>query len=148
MSKKIFVTLSSTLLLGLIFFLASCNNQEEGSDMGINIAEIDLSERGGNIDYWYERGGEIFPNNDLSQVLGQPITTDDEAIEVATEILRLEISEISFDGMSLELTSIVHDPNQNIWIFGYGVSNPDILANVFRTAIDGNTGELLRMWIE
>jgi len=101
---------------------------------------------------WHERGGTVEPRVDLTQILGQPITTRDEAIDIANKILEaksnpeMEIGQELIDGLTLELMSVEHDPAQNIWIFGYGDSGPDP-GSSFHVALDGNTGELLRMWV-
>jgi len=84
------------------------------------------------------------------QILGQPITTRDEAVEIANKVLDLESDQGQgvIGGLTLELMSVEHDPNQNIWIFGYWENNIEVDGSSFHVVVSGDTSELLRMWVE
>jgi len=122
--------------------------------IGLWFREVDLSEADWYGEYWYEIGIERSPRSDLDLILGKPINTRDEAVSVANEILISEsssetkIGEGIISGITLELMSVSHDSTQNLWLFGFGVNDLNMIASSFHVAIDGNTGELLRMWIE
>jgi len=113
--------------------------------------EVDLSEPDLSGRFWYERGGESQPISDLSQILGQPITTREEAVAIANRILEseshpdMEVGKGIIGGLILELMLVEHDPNQNIWIFQYW--QYFTLGSSLSVAVDGSTGEFLRMWV-
>ena len=115
--------------------------------IGIRFREIDLSMPvDGSNDAWDEQGLAIEPRSDLTQILGRSITTRDEAAYVANKILASEQKNGGvFGGEELELMRVEHDPNENVWIFKYWENT--IPSSEFCIAIDGNNGELIRMWV-
>ena len=148
--RKMFTIISFALLVGIVFFLTGCDNQEEvfsehkgEVDVGVRVIERDLTDRGRNMSYWYERGGDVEASIELLELLGNPIESQEEAIEIANDIL-----DAGLLSDELVLSDITHDPNQNIWIFNYGMNEPETLGWSAHVAIDGNTGELLRRWSE
>ena len=106
--------------------------------------EIDLSEQYGDGESWEDTGVDARGDVDLSQFADQAIESREMAESIANEILAQRQAE----GFSMDfvLASVSHDPIQNIWIFGYGMY-PPIPGDGFAAAIDGTTGELLRMWV-
>ena len=122
--------------------------------VGLEYREMDLSTPSVGRSLWYERGGETSLLSDLSQILGQPINTRDEAVEIANKILEsesspeMEIGQGIIGGLTLELMLVEHDPGQNIWILVYWENNVDLLSSSFHIAIDGNKGEIIRVWNE
>ena len=113
--------------------------------MEVTFTEIDMSDPDGGWYFWHERGAGATGDVDLSQFVGRPIETVEMAESVANEIL-VQYQAQGFEG-GRGLRSIRHDPAQNIWIFSYG-SYPPMPEDSFRAAVDGNTGELLRMWFD
>jgi len=116
--------------------------------IGIRYREIDLSQPYISVAIgrmWDEIGITTEPQSDLSQILGQPIATRDEAVNLANQILESE-GQI-FDGQVIELMSVEYDSSQNIWIFGYQENRMALGLMSLRVAVCGRTGELLRMWI-
>jgi len=111
----------------------------------------------GNAKYvsWDRQGGEIHPKSDSSKIRGNSIATRDEAVVVANRIFVSELAErkVFFD-MTIEmmgLREVRHDSKENIWIFGYGYALSGdfvLLAPWLMFAIDGETSELIRMWID
>jgi len=145
----------------------SCNNDptgivwiEEGERLaikgsrwiGIRYREVDLVAFYEKLSWdgrsWDERGHAIEPRSDLTQILGQIISTRDEAAYIANEIIASEGSNNIIGGLELELMNVTHDPDRNIWIFGYGVNDINLLSSSFHVAVDGESGELIRMWVE
>jgi hypothetical protein len=47
----------------------------------------------------------------------------------------------------LELAAVEHDPDKNIWLFSY-MTNPLVPSSGFGAAVNGESGELLRMWVD
>jgi len=116
--------------------------------VGIRYRELDLSQpyiSAAIGQMWDEIGITTEPRSDLSQILGQPIATREEAANLANQILESE-GQI-FDDQVIELMSVEYDPSQNIWIFGYNSNILMLGLRSLRVAVCGRTGELLRMWV-
>jgi len=45
------------------------------------------------------------------------------------------------------LAQVEYDPGKNIWIFICGVNKNHFLGSNFCFAVDGASGELIRMWV-
>jgi len=171
--KKTIAILTAILLVATAIFFTGCANRGgtrmndstetiwvEGNgrpvldecgtrSISIQYREVDLSEPDFPGGAWYESGSETtLLQSDLAQVLGRPITTRDEAADIANKILETESEQrgVDIEDIWFELMQIEHDPDQNIWIFGYWENGPDP-GSSFHVAIDGVTGELLRMWV-
>jgi len=95
--------------------------------------------------HWYEQGYTFEPLSDLTTILGQSISTREEAAYIAKQILKSEGFEI--DGLELVIRRIEHDPNQDIWIFRYGPNNNNWLGRWSPSVAVSGDGELLRMWV-
>ena len=111
--------------------------------------EVDLSEPvGWSKKAWDEVGIAIEPRSDLTQILGQSISTKDDAAYIANKVLASE-QEMGciIGGLVLELTLIKYDPGKNIWIFVYGDISR-VPGSNFCVAVNGESGELIRMWVE
>jgi hypothetical protein len=117
---------------------------EDGHWLGIVYHEQDLTQPHFGGRRWSEIGLTIEPHSELSAFL-RPIATRDEAAYIGERIL--ETTGQLIGGLTLELRQVTWDAQQNIWMFGYSV-NPIIRSNGMGAAIDGNTGEILRMWID
>jgi len=135
------------ILLIVTVFFSGCNSQEEIPDvqiLAVEFREIDLSEPFWADEYWEESGGEARGTVDLSQFADQAI----ESKEMAESIANVILAQRQVDGFldDFVLRSIRYDPVQNIWVFAYG-QFPPIPSFSFYAAVDGNTSELLRMWI-
>ena len=113
---------------------------------GLWFREADLSQPRWDGRYWDERGGTVEPRSDLTQILRQSITTREEAAHIAKKILASEGAD-RIGGIELELMLVEHDPAKNIWIFGYWQNNINVLGSTFHVAVNGETGELIRMWV-
>ena len=132
--------------------LSACGARNNAHEVAFQ--EADLSQPGRSGHFWYELGGTGEPRSDLSEILGQPFSSKEEAVELANRILISESRSEREKGqgiigdLRLQLFSVTHDPAQNIWLFTYIDMNPELLSASFRVALDGNSGELLRMWVE
>lgn len=111
---------------------------------GVTFREIDLSEPFWAGYSWYEYSVDARGDIDLSQFAGQSIESREMAKNIANEIL----AQHQAQGFSRNfvLVNIAHDPTQNIWIFGYSIY-PLVPGDGLAAAVDGNTGELLRLWV-
>ena len=92
---------------------------------------------------WHRPGHTIEAWSDLTSILGQPITTRNEAAYIAKQILA---SEQDSWVENLELMVVEHDPNQDIWIFVFLPNTFDTFTAHFFVSVSGD-GELLRMWL-
>jgi len=119
---------------------------KDSHTVGIRYREVDLSKPNWQGKTWDERGFAFESNSDLTQILGQEIATRDEAAYVANKILESEQDAGMFP--AYELMQVEHDPDKNIWIFIYWENKVGLLGSCFHVAVDGETGELLRMWVE
>ena len=116
--------------------------------IGIYFEKVDLSQPAWNGQAWDERGYTFEPRSNLAPILGRSISSRDEAAHVANEILASEQKNGAvFGGEKLELMIVRHDSDKNIWIFVYFINNLND-GSCFLVAVDGESGELLRMWIE
>ena len=148
---KRFITFA--LLIAIALTGAGCNHVEEEDMKNVENAEnvseiafreIDLSEHRWDGETWKEMGGDARGDVDLSQFAGQAIESREMAERIANVILTQQRRNGFFDGFVL--WSLRHDPVQNIWIFLYEHESPDP-GMLFYAAVDGNTSELLRMWV-
>jgi len=113
--------------------------------IGVWYWEVDLSEPvSWSRKAWDEVGFDVEPRSDLTQILGQRITTRDEAAYIAYRILANEGNRTG--GLESVLVLVKHDPDKNIWILVYGDISR-VPGSSFSVAVDGESGELIRMWI-
>ena len=115
---------------------------------GIEFREVDLSEPWWAGETWDISGFTAEPRSDLSQILGRRIQNRDEAAHIAIQIIESEQQDRNIFGsdMPFELSRVSHDPQKNIWIFNYQI-NPLVPGSDFMVAVDGASGELLRIWV-
>ena len=154
--KRILILVTLTVLVAvlvvaaIIFFNRKNIWIEEGKrgiyigtyQIGVRYSEIDLSKPAWDGRSWDEQGFACEPRSDLTQILGEVINTRDEAAHIAKKIRPRILASSSY-----ELLSVRHDPNMNIWIFGYAENNIKLRGSTFSVAVDGNSGELIRMWV-
>lgn len=100
-------------------------------------------------------------NNDFIYFTGTEVHTYEDAIIVANTILEVERNDEilmehsgNFDlyrrdfFSGFELVLLEHDKNTGIWIFSFWVDDIGVFSNSLRVAFNGNTGEIIQMWIE
>ena len=113
--------------------------------IGIRFEEVDLTKPTLQGPLWDEVGHDVEPRSDLSHILDQSIATRDEAAILAKKVLRSE--QYNEETPALELMLVQHDPNKNIWIFAYWENIIDLNCHSLQVAVDGGSGELIRMWV-
>jgi len=124
-------------------------DRDNSRRIGISFREVDLSKPTWAGQSWDERGFACEPRSDLTQILSRSISTRDEAACIANEIIASEQKTGNIlGGSAFELMGVDHDPNKNIWIFHYCINDIRILSNTFHVAVNGENGELIRMWVE
>jgi len=100
-------------------------------------------------------------NSDFSFLVGRKVNTREDAIKVANTIIETEKNDDSlmehrgnFDlyrrdfFYRFELMLVEHDKYAEVWIFSFWVNDMRVHSDSFRVAFDGNTGEIIKMWIE
>ena len=100
-------------------------------------------------------------NSDFSFLIGQEFHTLEDAKRVANIIIEAEKNDESllerrgeveiyrrdfFDKYELQL--IEHDRYTGIWVFSFWVDEMLAASYSLRVAFDGNTGEIIKMWIQ
>ena len=114
--------------------------------IGIRFREIDLTQPVQQGHHWHEIGLTVKPQSNLTSILCRSIATRNEAAYVANKILEFEVN--LGGGLVLELMQVEYDPIKNIWIFGYWENRvPPIPGRSYHVAVNGASGELLRMWV-
>ena len=108
---------------------------------GSNVA---FSEFDSSIERMIVRGIEWSKEELIKENQGM-ISSKEEAKEVGLKLAEL-IKEYSITP-KIALRWIEHNPNDNIWIFTYGDPTPDLLGAAIQVAVDGDSGEIMRMWI-
>ena len=124
---------------------------EEGVRV-IEYREVDLSKssRWDGL-FWYEVGFEVEPTHSTAQILVQDIESRYDAVRSSDAIFESERGNVPIsEDLNFGLMLIKHDPGQNIWIYIYW--DVDFLINgpgsSFYIAVDGDTSEVIRMWVE
>lgn len=128
-----------------------------GRWLGLFYAERDFSQPRSHIwslpyisdqSTWQNAGrGSAEPREDFAHVLG-PISNRDEAAQMALAIedaLAYLAPSVGYQ----QLAAVLHDPQENIWIFSYSPTSADgrlVMGYGFNVVINGGTGELLRTW--
>ena len=107
--------------------------------IGIIYKKVDLSKQ-----VWEKCGLEMESRSDLSQILGKNILNRDEAVKTANELLLSE--QQAGLNAKYELMQIEHDSDNNIWVFGYWENDVTLLQGGLYVAVDGENGELIRVW--
>jgi len=95
---------------------------------------------------WHEVGETRQPSPAVAALFGQPIASQDEAADLGEAILAQEQAEGNF--LTVELAMVTLDLLEDIWVLSFrepGV--PGWEGVVFDIALQGQTGELLRMWV-
>ena len=112
----------------------------------VEIREFDstaLDSRGVN---WETSFGPSLSERRFPEVRINRIRSDEEAISVGGRMGNFVRTSINSE---FELVGISHDPDMSLWIFryfyqtGYGEF---VFGSSFQVAIDGENGEILRMW--
>lgn len=111
----------------------------------VEFREMDLSEPYWFGEMWHDVGMDTEIDVDLSQFAGQVIDSRRMARNIANEILAQWQNRGRLEGFVLQ--GIDHDPFQNIWIFSYWDRDPFVMGFSFHVAVDGNTSEVIRVWI-
>ena len=116
--------------------------------------EIDLANNGISGFTWNEIlqvephsmqiGTEVPP--ELLDLPRRIIQNRDAARVVANEIVRLLELDMR-DYLSQILREVNHDPEKNIWIFGFGFADPFTLGSWSAYAVNGYNGQVIRGWI-
>jgi len=91
------------------------------------------------------------PRGDWSPVVGQSISTQEEAVGIANAILEIEREEYVSFLSDYILRTVQHDPSENIWLFRYGMWQPPnqpIPSRSYFVAIHGDTGEVIQVWYQ
>jgi len=143
MKKAILLcTIILILLFGTVILIVLDKEEE---NMSIRFEEIDSSIPDGRGVTWensgtpdWEWGQDEFPEISIGQILNK-----EEAQNVGNAILESIQGDID---PRFEITVIRHDPQINFWRIMYFILDPDMTGSAFHVAIDGNTGQILRMW--
>jgi hypothetical protein len=119
----------------------------EPEELNIVVFNEDGSEQ---IVPWNEQGIEVELQGDLIQISQQEILTRDDVANLANEILVLKQNEGEFSNLLLSRVNFV--PEENLWIVNTSYP-PDehgdpMVGSAVHFAINGETGELIRMWVD
>ena len=133
------VAITTTILLII-------HNNRGGLNMpSVEFREIDLSEPYWSGRFWDDVGVDIEKTVDLSQFANQTIESKEMAESIANVILEQEQDKGFLENFVLR--RIEHDPIKNIWIFRYDIQ-PSVPGMSYFAAVDGDTSQLLRMWVD
>ncbi|MCL2508615.1 MAG: hypothetical protein FWF05_05520 [Oscillospiraceae bacterium] len=112
--------------------------------IAVNYKEINLSEMTWNDQTWDNLWPGIEPLSDLTWILDQRIAARDDAARIATEVMasEQEAGNRAFID-AIGLSQVAYDPKKSIWVISYWQDRPGSDLSI---ALDGNTGELIRIW--
>jgi len=100
-------------------------------------------------------------NDEFSFLMGKEVHTREEAVNVANIIIETERNDNALMEHSgdfdlyrrdffdrFELMLIEQDKDAGLWIFSFWVNDIRVHSSSLRVAFNGNTGEVVKMWIE
>ncbi|MCL2382720.1 MAG: hypothetical protein FWC79_00695 [Oscillospiraceae bacterium] len=94
---------------------------------------------------WDQTGFPVKLWDGLMRIVGQPILTEEQAINVAISILE-SLQEGNVFYSEFELMLIRYDAYADRWNFIYW--EPHLLGSDFSVLMDGETGEIIEMWVQ
>jgi len=112
--------------------------------IAVSFKEIDLSKMTWNDRFWDDLWPGIEPVSDLTQIFGQRIAAREDAARIAVEVMVNE--QAAGNRMFVDaigLAQVAYDPSKSIWVITYWQDRPGSDLSI---AVDGNTGELIRIW--
>jgi len=141
MSKKakIIIPIIAILIIALIatgVYLIARNNEEI-------IDGVTFTRRNFRNPEWVREEWAGRPADETLEIL-TPISTREEAVYLANQILYTEY--YAAQDMEFKLMWVEYDDRTNRWVFGYW--HPLVLGPPLYIAIEGDTGEILRVWFE
>lgn len=153
MKGSVYIYLVLILIISIL--LLGCQNKSnqeianvmlDYSTPKVNISETELRDN-----YSQITASTIKPERIGILSNGYFISTTDEAINVGQYIINKCHENYAFT--RYELISIIHSTQDNIWEFHYSYPRDEsgnimIMGGVFYAAIDGNSGEIIKLWSE
>ncbi|MCL2354675.1 MAG: hypothetical protein FWC68_02105 [Oscillospiraceae bacterium] len=140
---KIIIVVILVLIILASFWLFVL--QEEEYMPEIEFEEINSSELDFLGQTWEERGGADWEQERFPEILIGQMQNREDGENVGNSILRNLQSNGYFP--EFELMIVRHDVQINLWIFVYFEPDPFTRGFSFQVAVDGNTGQILRMWL-
>ena len=92
---------------------------------------------------WDEVGETRQPSPAVAALFGQPIEDRDDAADLAEKILAQEQAEGNFATARLAIVTV--DPISDMWVLSFRNTRDESV--VLDIAVQGETGELVRMWV-
>ena len=86
-------------------------------------------------------------NNDFTFLIGEEVYTFEHAVDVANAILEMEKTD-NFDFNRYELMLVEYDEDARIWLLSFWINDMFVISSSLRVAFDGDTGEIIQMWVE
>jgi len=137
-------------IISLIVLVGCSNNGEEENMQGlpereIIFEEMDLTAPDVRGQTWQNSGIWELEPDDFPEISRAEILTREEAQNIGNIILNSVRMNTNPEFVLIE---VIHDPQTNFWKFMYFFPEPEMTGGAFHVVIDGNTGEILRMWMD